>query len=335
MRGFTLALAALLAATGAAQARTLRVGPAQKLTLPSQAVAQAQDGDTILIDPGTYFDCVAPRAAHLTIAGANPAAGPAVLTDRTCDGKALVVADGDDMLLRDLVLQRARVPDGNGAGIRAEARNLTVERVRFVNDQAGIIAADVPGSALTVTDSFFSDDGACDGPRCIDVVNVGKIALLRIAGSTITASRGGHAVVSAATATVLDHDSITDGPAGAASFQLVLAAGGSLTMQDCVLEKGPHAGTTRAAVLLQGRITGKLLFRNDRFDNHTGTAMPFVLNWTNADPDVTGLTLGAGDWPVSTRGAWLHVLRQDYVGLKDGARHWVGGAVRKVRGWFR
>lgn len=335
MRGFVLALAALMALCGAARARTLLVGPTRTFTQPSQAVAKAADGDIVLIDPGTYFDCIVPRAARLTIAGANPAAGAAVLTDRTCNGKALVVADGADLLLRDLVLQRARVPDGNGAGIRAEAATLTVQRVSFLNDQAGIIAADAPGSTITITDSLFRDDGACDGQHCTDVVNVGRIAVLRITGSTITASRGGHAIVSGAAATRLDHDSITDGPVGAAGFQLVLADGGSLIMQDCVVEKGPKSSNTRAAILLQGHVDGLLTFRSDRFENHTGTSMPFALNWTNADPAITALTLGPHDWPVSTRGAWLHALRQEYGGLEDGARHAVGGTLRAMRGWLR
>src|SRR5258708_26983509 len=50
-----------------------------------------------------------------------------VITDKACQGKALFVITGDDVSVRNLTFTRARVPDGNGAGIRAEGVNLRVE----------------------------------------------------------------------------------------------------------------------------------------------------------------------------------------------------------------
>ena len=55
-----------------------------------------------------------------------------MLTDKTCQGKALLVIDGNNDAVRNLTLERARVPDGNGAGIRAEGGNLTVSGVAFI-----------------------------------------------------------------------------------------------------------------------------------------------------------------------------------------------------------
>ena len=43
--------------------------------------------------------------------------------------------------IRNLTLTRARVADFNGAGIRAEGGDLTIEHVRFIDDQDGILAA--------------------------------------------------------------------------------------------------------------------------------------------------------------------------------------------------
>src|SRR4051794_14100096 len=98
-----------------ASSAALRVGPGQTYATPSAAVAAARDGDTVEILPGTYYDCAVVRQNKLTIQGAGP---DAILTDTTCQGKALLVIDGSDVTVRGLTLQRARVPDGNGAGIR-------------------------------------------------------------------------------------------------------------------------------------------------------------------------------------------------------------------------
>ena len=45
-----------------------------------------------------------------------------VITDKACQGKALFVTVGEGITVRNLTLTRARVPDGNGAGIRGRVR---------------------------------------------------------------------------------------------------------------------------------------------------------------------------------------------------------------------
>src|SRR5487761_2787938 len=126
-----------LAPVASVWAATLDVGPGKTYSSPSKAIAAAHDGDTVLIAPGTYFDCAFVHQNNLTIAGSGPNAA-AVLTDKACAGKALLVIDGNDVTVRNLTLTRIRVPDGNGAGIRAEGGNLTVDHVSFINNQDGI-----------------------------------------------------------------------------------------------------------------------------------------------------------------------------------------------------
>ena len=91
----------------------------------------------MLIEAGEYYDCAIWTASDLTIIGADP---NVTITDTTCQGKALFVVRGDRSTVRNLTLARARVPDGNGAGIRLEGQGLTLERVRFVNNQVGLLA---------------------------------------------------------------------------------------------------------------------------------------------------------------------------------------------------
>ena len=52
--------------------------------------------------------------------------------------------DGSDITIRNLTFQRARVPDKNGAGIRAEGGNLTIEHSRFLNNENTFIGKIIP-----------------------------------------------------------------------------------------------------------------------------------------------------------------------------------------------
>jgi len=93
------------------------------------------------------------RVDGLVLAGSG---ADTVLTDRTCEGKAIVVVAAHNVTVRDLVLARARVPDGNGAGLRAEGRQLLVERVHFENNQVGLLAGDQPGGLLRIEASSLA-----------------------------------------------------------------------------------------------------------------------------------------------------------------------------------
>ena len=136
-------LIALLLLGGAVQARTLEVGPDKDYKQPSEAAAAARAGDRIAIAPGEYFDCAILRADKLVFEGVGDP-DKVVMTDKVCGGKGLLITVGNGITIRNLTLARARVPDGNGAGIRNEAPDLTVEGVRFVNNQNGILST--PGT---------------------------------------------------------------------------------------------------------------------------------------------------------------------------------------------
>jgi hypothetical protein len=66
-------------------------------------------------------------------------------------GKALFVTDGNHITIRVLTLTRAHVPDGNGAGIRAEGGDLTVQNVHPPTTQDGLLAADVVRKSSSAT----------------------------------------------------------------------------------------------------------------------------------------------------------------------------------------
>ena len=90
-------------------------------------------------------------SSNLTIAGKRRPRQHRHDGQESCAGKGLLIIDAPDVTVRNLTLQRARVPDGNGAGIRMEGGNLTVDGVHFVNNQNGILTAADPSWTLTVT----------------------------------------------------------------------------------------------------------------------------------------------------------------------------------------
>ncbi len=187
-----LALACLSSPTRAA---TLEVGEGKTYAAPSAAAAAAHNGDHVVIAAGSYFDCAVWRANDLTIEGAGPEA--TVITDKTCNGKALFITQGNNITIRNLMLTRARVPDMNGAGIRAEGGDLTVEHVQFVNNQNGILAGNMAARKIFVRDSVFVRNGLCDR-SCAHGVYVGQVALLRVERSRFFETRQGHSIKSRA-----------------------------------------------------------------------------------------------------------------------------------------
>ena len=90
--------------------------------------------------------------------------------------------------------------DGNGAGIRAEGGNLTVDGVHFVNDQDGILTNANPAMVLTVTHSQFTKNGMCLN-ACSHAIYAGKIASLVVQDSVFRGTKEGHDIKSRAART--------------------------------------------------------------------------------------------------------------------------------------
>jgi hypothetical protein len=229
------------------------------------------------------------------------------MTDKTCQGKAILVTVGRDVTVRNLTLTRARVPDANGAGIRAEGPNLTVERVRFVNNENGILAAVSPTSTIRIIDSEFIGNGKC-AAYCAHGIYVNNIALLHVENSTFFDTHVGHHIKSRAQRTELIGNKITDGEDGTASYLVDVPNGGTLLMENNTLEKGPNASNHSAAIVIGAegvtQPTGELVIRNNRFTNDLPQQTIFVRNLTATEAMLTGNVLAgkvtalAGDGSV-------------------------------------
>ncbi len=287
-----LPVAALLAAAGLllvlgvvcpAVARTLQVGADKEYKAPSQAAAAARDGDTVVIDPGEYFDCAAWAANKLVVEGAGQKPDDTVITDKTCAGKGLFLTDGQDITIRNLTLTRARVPDGNGAGIRMQANNLTVERVRFVNNQNGIMTNNNVAGTLVIRDSGFIANGGCDG-ACSHGIYASTLDLLRVENSLFSETKRAHHIKSRARRTEVVGSTIQDGPNGTASYMLEIPNGGDVLVRGNVFAKGPRAENHTCAIMIGSegvsQRTREILVEDNTFRNEGSYDTFFVTNRT-------------------------------------------------------
>jgi len=231
-----------------ARAAMLMVGPDQAYASLPAAAAAAHDGDTIVLPAGRFQDCAVLKAANLTVKGAGP--DKTEITTKTCEGKAILVADADNLTVEDLALTNARVHEYNGAGIRAEGGNLTVRNVRFEDNEDGILSAVLPGKTITVTGSRFIHNGSCDGPGCAHGIYAGALGLLHVEDSTFIGTQHGHHIKSRAARTEVVGCHFTDGPDGTASYEVEIPNGGSVLLRGNTFEKGPRSENHTSVVAI-------------------------------------------------------------------------------------
>lgn len=326
-----LAAVALATGSGSAAARILQVGAGQAYASPSAAAAAAQDGDSVTIAPGTYYDCALWHANGLTITGGGP---EVLITDTACAGKAAFVIQGDHVVVRGLNFARVRVADGNGAGIRAEGRDLTVEDSHFVNNQVGILAGG-PGGSLRVIGSTFSANGTSLDGHPTHTVFAGGLDLLRIERSLFQDARGGDYIASAARRTELVGNRLAT-VGGGMTGPLVSVHGGALTLDGNTF--GLDAGTTErpGAVLVTGGAS-VIEVRGNTLIEPIGS-VPLLRNWTGLTATEAANAVPPNARVVSEDGASYHRLLAQAASMREQlhdvlgqARHQAGQLARELK----
>ena len=289
-------------------AATLKVGPNQTYKAPSAAAAVAKSGDHIEIEPGQYFDCAVWNADNLVIEGTGPGV---VITDKSCMGKGLFVIEGKDTTVRNLTLTRARVPDMNGAGIRLDNGNLTVDNVKFIDNQNGIFGG-VPGTTVTIRNSEFDRNGTCEA-ACAHGIYIENVDLLRIENSRFSNTRQGHAIKSRARRTEVISSTITDGPEGTSSYLIEAPNGGTLIVRDNTLEKGPKSENHNAAIAIGAEgvthPTAEISVTNNNLRNDGSYQTALLWNLTATPAQLNGNKLSGSVSPLKEDGRLTRFLR--------------------------
>jgi hypothetical protein len=265
------------------------------LTTPSAAAALARDGDTVLIDAGTYVGDVATWTQDdLILRGAG---GRARLQadGKSAQGKAIWVIAGDRTKIDRLEFSGATVPDGNGAGIRQEGAGLTVTRSWFHHNENGILAGANADSDVVIRRSRLFRNGAGDGYT--HNLYIGAVRSLTITGSYLWGADVGHELKSRAARNTIIGNRIADRDA-TASYSVDLPNGGSSLIAGNVIIQGPHSeNSTVVSYGSEGftRDSRRLWVVNNTFVNrrHTGT---FVGLAEGSSPDFrNNLLVGPGD----------------------------------------
>jgi hypothetical protein len=317
-------LAMLLAAVasglgGPAAARTLEVGFGRTYASPGEAAAAAADGDTVEIAPGTYFDCAIWRANGLTIAATGP---DVMISDKACAGKAAFVVQGNGVTVRGIGFTRIRVPDGNGAGIRAEGRDLTIEDSRFVNNQIAILAGGGGGS-LRISGCSFIGNGAGTAGHPLATVLAGPLGRLSVSHSVFQDSHGGGHIASSALRTELVENRLSDEGRGM-SGPLVSVNGGALVLDGNTFTLSSVAADRPGAVLVFGDAEA-IAVRGNTLIEPAGS-VPLVRNWGGIVATADGNIVPDGLEAVSESGATYHRLRARIAGMRSSARDAAGFA---------
>ena len=240
---------------GARSAATLRVGPTRAIRSLAEAARRARDGDVIEVDPGEYR---APSAVwtqnDLLIRGPRAQPGDApravmVADGASAEGKAIWVVRGGRVRIEDIEFRGARVAAGNGAGIRYERGQLTVERCAFFDNEMGILTAGSEQMTLTIRDSAF---GAA--PRHAGLLHhllyVGAIGRFELVGSRLGNGYRGHLVKSRARENHVRYNLLVDGDEGSASYELEFPDGGLAYVVGNVI--GQSRNSDNAAIVAYG-----------------------------------------------------------------------------------
>src|SRR5512143_3234053 len=148
-------------ACDAAIGRRLLVGPGRTYATPSAAAAAAQSGVVVVISAGDYVgDVAAWSVSNLTICG-NGGRVRLFANGRHEGGKGIWVISGGNVMVENIEFHDAKVPDQNGAGIRAEGNGLTIRNCGFFDNEDGILGPD--SGDLTIENSEFARNGYGDG----------------------------------------------------------------------------------------------------------------------------------------------------------------------------
>ena len=133
------------------------MGPGFPLRTLSRALRCAQAGDTLVLQAGTYAgDTGVVTQPGLTLRGLGAGATLAA-QGRHAEGKAILVVRAPGVRLENLEFRGARVPSGNGAGIRFEAGSLWLDRRRLLDHEMGLLHGSPPELQLAGDERAFGE----------------------------------------------------------------------------------------------------------------------------------------------------------------------------------
>ncbi len=224
---------------------TVGIGSAYQYQTLASAVAASQSGDTIAVQAGTYANDFPGLVSNITIEGVGGMAH-FVDTQRPPNQKAEFVTSGT-VTLKNIEVSGVTVADLNGAGVRYQGGDLTLQSVYFHDNQEGLLTINDPTGRITILDSEFADNGSNGYAHNIYIDDVGTT----VVDNTYIHDVLGHGSEfrSRGANTTITNSRIVDG-GHADNYTVDLPAGGNVVLQNDVFEKA--AGATNRIMIHYG-----------------------------------------------------------------------------------
>jgi Hint domain len=280
---------------------TVGSGSSFEFTTVASAVAASQDGDVIKVQAGTYINDFAAITTSITIEGVGGMVNLVATVEPLQEKGILIVGvdgtTGPNVTLDNISFSGAAISDddgGNGAGIRYQSGNLTLNNCSFSGNQDGLLGDPDAAGTITINNSQFNGNGNTDPPSTGPEHNlyVGAIQQLTINNSYFTDPITGHDIKSRAANTTIENSRITD-PNGSGSLEIDLPNGGNAVIENNVIEKGP--GAQNSGIISIGEegnlyASSSLTVTGNTFINDYGDGATGVVNETTAQAVITGNT---------------------------------------------
>jgi hypothetical protein len=231
-----------------AHAATLQVGPDKPYKAPCAAIAAAAPGDIIEIDAGLYLgDVCAWSTDNLTLRGVN---GLAHLDadHKNALGKAIWVPQGSNTVVENIEFSGAQVPSHNGAGIRADGKNLTVHHCFFHDNEEGILESNIAGSNILIEFTEFDHNGYKNGQS--HNVYIGHAASLTFRFNYSHNAIVGHLLKTRAAVNFILYNRLTE-EGGTGSYETDVPNGGTTYFIGNLIQQGPNTQNSTLLTYLE------------------------------------------------------------------------------------
>jgi len=302
----------------------IEVGQNREVKTLGAAAILARDGAVIEVDAGEYRgDTAVWTQSDITLRAVGgrvrvPADG------RSAESKAIWVVRAERMAVEGFDFSGARVPDGNGAGVRLERGSLRVRDCSFTSNENGILTGNLAETVLEIEDSEFGHNGAGDGHT--HNLYAGSIARLSVSGSYFHHARRGHLLKSRAALNFVTYNSLTDGSDGNASYELDFPNGGVSFVIGNIIQQS--AGSENPHLVSVGEENygappnELYLVNNTLVDNVAGGGV-FLRVSPGADAVhvVNNLLVGKGTWDIGVAAIFRNnsvASATDFAGLAAG-----------------
>lgn len=259
---------------------TLTVGPGKMFQTFCAAVAASKAGDTIEVSIGIYPNesCTIQQPITIKAVGTGTAhlkwgTGDALTnTAHIPNGKGILIVQASTTI-EGLEFSGAKVPDGNGAGIRYEGGNLTVRKSYFHGNENGILGQGGASNTATLEDNIFEQNGTC-AQGCAHNVYIGQMGKLIFSRNISKDSRDeSHTLKSRASVNEVTGNTLSTKNSNG-SYEADFPYGGSVLFTGNTIEQGVNSSnSTLLAYAAEGSLNPNpsLIVRNNTFRNLKST----------------------------------------------------------------